>query len=97
MNATAERRWKASDLDEAAVLQAVERSCEERGFWTNTWEVSAAFPDAPFKVVAAKLSRLLHRKLVTGCDCGCRGDWELTAAGRERAGIATEWRPNPRS
>jgi len=22
-----------------------------------------------------------RRGLVTGCDCGCRGDWELTAAG----------------
>lgn len=50
--------------------------------WTNTTEVSIVFRHFPFKVVAAKLSKLLKRGLVTGCDCGCRGDWELTAKGR---------------
>lgn len=86
---------KAADLDDVQVLRVVERSCIERGFWSNTTVVAGAFPDAPFKVIAAKLSKLLRRKLVTGCDCGCRGDWELTAKGREFAGIDSAWRENP--
>ncbi len=83
---------KASDLDNCEVLGVVERSCLERGYWTNTVVVAAAFPDAPFKVVAAKLSRLLKRGFVDGCDCGCRGDWELTDKGREFAGLLQSFR-----
>lgn len=86
---------KAADLDDRAVLRVVEASCLARNSWTNTTVVAEAFPDAPFKVVAAKLSKLLRRKFVTGCDCGCRGDWELTEAGREFAGVDRAWRKNP--
>lgn len=47
--------------------------------------VHPAFPpDAPYKVMLAKMSSLIRRGLVSGCDCGCRGDFELTAAGRSR-------------
>jgi vacuolar-type H+-ATPase catalytic subunit A/Vma1 len=86
---------KASDLDDRVVLRAVELSCVLRDSWTNTAAVAEAFPGSPFKVVAVKLSKLLRRKLLTGCDCGCRGNWELTEVGREFAGIDTAWRKNP--
>lgn len=72
-----------------------ERCAAAKGYWANTTEIAAAFPTVPFKVVAAKLSQLLKRDLITGCDCGCRGDWELLTAGRELAGIAQAWRENP--
>lgn len=39
-------------------------------------------PGVPWRLVLAKFRRLQARKLATGCDCGCRGDWRLTAAGR---------------
>lgn len=75
---------KAADINDIDVLGAVKTLTDEGGMWTNTSAVAREFPDAPFKVVAAKLRRLLKRGLLTGCDCGCRGDWELTRAGRER-------------
>ncbi len=86
---------KASDLSDVEVLHIVEATCARKGYWANTTEVAVCFPDVPSKVVAAKLSQLLKRDLISGCDCGCRGDWELLQAGRELAGIAAAWRENP--
>jgi len=34
------------------------------------------------KLVRAKMGMLIRRGLVTGCTCGCRGDFELTEKGR---------------
>jgi len=36
------------------------------------------FPD---KVVLAKMRSLIKRGLVSGCACGCRGDFQITAKG----------------
>lgn len=85
----------AADIDDRLILGIVEETCIRDDMWSNTTKVAEHFPDLPFKVVAAKLSKLSRRGLVTGCDCGCRGDWELTTKGRELAGITTPWRENP--
>ncbi|QIG61596.1 hypothetical protein SEA_SYRA333_86 [Mycobacterium phage Syra333] len=45
-------------------------------------------PGVPYKVVLAKFRRCAGRGLVTGCDCGCRGDWELTRKGRGVVAVA---------
>lgn len=43
-------------------------------------------PGVPAKVALAKAKRLIKRGLLNGCACGCRGDFELTDAGRELLG-----------
>ena len=48
--------------------------------WVMFDELQAA-PAFPAKVVRAKLAALIRRGLLTGCTCGCRGDFELTPAG----------------
>lgn len=35
------------------------------------------------KLALAKMSMLIRRGVVSGCACGCRGDFELTSKGRE--------------
>jgi tRNA nucleotidyltransferase (CCA-adding enzyme) len=35
----------------------------------------------PYKVAQAKMASLIRRGLVSGCTCGCRGDFELTEKG----------------
>jgi hypothetical protein len=60
--------------------------------WATRWDVEAvlggvtfprdftAYPDVPGvpeKVVLAKAKRLIARKLLDGCPCGCRGDFEI--------------------
>jgi hypothetical protein len=39
-------------------------------------------------LVRAKMQMLINRGLVSGCTCGCRGDFELTDKGREELGVA---------
>lgn len=34
------------------------------------------YPHMPPKVVLAKARKLINRKLMDGCPCGCRGDFE---------------------
>jgi hypothetical protein len=41
--------------------------------------VQEQFPDFPPKVVTAKLGSLVRRKVLDGCTCGCRGDFEILA------------------
>lgn len=36
----------------------------------------------PNKLAVAKMGQLIHRGLVDGCCCGCRGDFEVTEKGR---------------
>ena len=38
--------------------------------------------DTPRNLVHAKMRQLIANNLVDGCDCGCRGDFEITEKGR---------------
>ncbi len=38
-------------------------------------------PDVPGKLVLAKMRQLIHRGVVDGCGCGCRGDFSITRKG----------------
>lgn len=47
-------------------------------------DVRRAMPhdfDTPSRLVLAKMARLIKRGLIDGCDCGCRGDYEMTEKG----------------
>lgn len=86
---------QAKHIPDELLLRTVEDVNNETNCWAPTGTVAERMPAMPFKVVAAKLSRAMSKGWVTGCDCGCRGDWELTRLGREVAGITTQRRPNP--
>lgn len=63
--------------------------------WSTRWDVGAVLsgrPDLvqkrelfdadgllPERLVLAKARKLIRRGLLTGCDCGCRGDLEVVA------------------
>jgi hypothetical protein len=77
---------QAKDVSDNAVLRFLE---SREGVWCN-WslgdvnDVSAAMPEGtPSKVRLAKMRQLIRRGLVEGCPCGCRGDFEITEAGKE--------------
>lgn len=64
------------------------------GKWCMRWRMESfptvldAFPpNVPTKLMLAKMGRLMERGLVDGCTCGCRGDFVLTAKGREAVGL----------
>lgn len=88
---------QCKDIPDAPVLQFL---ADLNGRWA-TWywsddlkpdnSVVAAMPDGtPEKLALAKMRVLMKRGLVDGCNCGCRGDFVLTAKGAERlAGAAS--------
>lgn len=46
-------------------------------------DVSDAMPTGvPPKLALAKMKNLIKRGFVSGCGCGCRGDFEITELGR---------------
>lgn len=51
--------------------------------WVFTWNLEYLMPIFPSEVILAKASALIRRGLLTGCDCGCRGDFELTIEGAQ--------------
>ncbi len=61
----------------------------QRPGWCNWYfrddrDVTAAMPaGTPAKLVLGKMRVLMRRGLVTGCPCGCRGDFEITEKGEQ--------------
>jgi hypothetical protein len=72
---------KASDVADSVFLGVVEDVRRHDRRWTLCWDLEAALPGIPPKVLRAKARALIRRGLLTGCTCGCRGDYELTAKG----------------
>lgn len=56
--------------------------------WVFTYDLIHSFPPweacpphERSKLIRAKATRVIGRGLMTGCTCGCRGDFELTEKG----------------
>lgn len=79
------RRMKAADIDDKAVLRFLAGHQSRWCTWGKGYSMptvqDAMPPGTPEKVQLAKMRQLLKRGLVGGCDCGCRGDWEITDKG----------------
>lgn len=54
--------------------------------WATIWDIEASIDTMPKKVVLAKLRKLMKAGYITGCDCGCRGDYELLDKARDEFG-----------
>lgn len=80
--------------------KALEYLSDKQGQWTCIWfryfemipqsftnDVSYAFPHGYPHILQMAIMRRLYRKgLIGGCDCGCRGDFEITDKGLEVLG-----------
>ena len=55
------------------------RRAGETGSWRMRWHVQAELETVlgpiPENLFMAKARKLIARRLMGGCDCGCRGDW----------------------
>lgn len=90
-----DRKAKAHDIPDAVLLRAIDQisrtpwpingTPNDGTRWVMRWDLSEVFPAVPAKLMVAKCARLVGRGLLTGCTCGCRGDFELTDAGRKVA------------
>lgn len=66
---------KCADLPDNVVLDVIALSTRPLG--ATIGEVFEGLPDYPQKIVRAKLSKLIRRGIVSGCTCGCRGDFAV--------------------
>lgn len=78
---------KTSDIPDLPILEFLAKHPDEwcthgKGYSMPT-VADAMPPDTHVKLQLSKMSSMLQRGLVRGCDCGCRGDWEITRAGED--------------
>lgn len=68
--------------------------------WANWYAPSPAAvqnampPGVPDRLALAKMRQMIRRGVVTGCPCGCRGDFEITDKGRAELASGPS-RPSP--
>lgn len=82
---------KAADIPDATFVAAVVEAARLRNSPTaDRWAIACVlagrpedvgvnfdgYPHMPNKVVLAKARKLVLRGLLSGCACGCRGDFE---------------------
>lgn len=75
---------QCKDIQDKPILQLLAKN---PGVWHNWYfgdekDVSKVMPaNTPDKLIIGKMRMLMRRGLVDGCDCGCRGDFEITPKG----------------
>ena len=77
---------QCKDIPTIPILKFIAR---HKGRWCNWYfkderDVRQSMPEGfntPDKLVLAKMRKLINKNLVSGCDCGCRGDYEITEKG----------------
>ncbi len=77
---------KCSEISNIIILEFL---ALHQGTWA-TWGSSSSMPTVqdvmskiPHKLQRSKMRQLQKRGFVGGCDCGCRGDYEITDKGLE--------------
>lgn len=89
-------KLQAKDIPDNLILEALYPYQGSWAFWCNNNELWLGRSETrsidrtlciyPRKLVHAKWKSLVRRGLVGGCDCGCRGDFEITDKGLEKLG-----------
>jgi hypothetical protein len=79
---------QCKDIPTIPILEFVEKhggiGCNWFGKHISELSVRHAMPDnIPDKLVHAKMNKLIAKELISGCNCGCRGDYELTEKGKQ--------------
>lgn len=72
-------RVQAKNVSDTQVLDAMAATRGRNGVprWSTLWDVQEGLASVPPKVVLAKLRSMIKRKVIGGCACGCRGDFEV--------------------
>ena len=82
-------RMKANDIPEKEILEVIERLGDVSLLrynhnWTFSWDICDSLNKYPQKVVMAKLAALVRRGVLSGCTCGCRGDFYIIDISKAR-------------
>lgn len=70
------RPWQAKDIPDELFLEAVART--PRGLSVEVRrELATEIGPVPLKLLVTKAKTLIAQGRLTGCTCGCKGDWAL--------------------
>lgn len=76
---------QCKDIPDLPILEYLARIKREAGRWCFFGfapDIFDAFPaDAPYNLVLAKMKKLITKGLVSGCACGCSGNFAITELG----------------
>lgn len=67
---------KAAGITDEQVFAVIDHVKATKGMWTCIWDLQEAFPNFPYKIIQAKMRQMVNKKRISGCGCGCRGDFE---------------------
>jgi hypothetical protein len=79
-------RMQAKDITDQDMLRAILHDSRTNDLPAAWYRIARDHPEWPEKVILAKCRQLLKRGLITGCVCGCRGDFLLTDKGSQIVG-----------
>lgn len=89
------KRLQCKDLSDKTILQFLNGpfvgwAAPGWGTWfryDNTVPPNSVYKvlpaDTPERLVLAKMRNMIDRGVINGCTCGCRGDFEITAKGKD--------------
>jgi hypothetical protein len=83
------KEFQLKHLSTKAILTFIAEFQKRTGRWCLFYDMDAEFEGwtkFPQNLRMAKMRRLLAQDLVTGCGCGCRGDFEMTKRGYDYIG-----------
>lgn len=80
-------RMACKDIPDAVFLAAVRETppVDDPAAWRTRWAVAVTLAaklgisEIPERLLLAKADKLIRRKLLGGCACGCRGDFHILA------------------
>jgi hypothetical protein len=70
---------QAKDITDQQIFDAITSVRGKRPLMNLAciWDIQEELGEFPPKVVTAKLRSMINRKLISGCVCGCRGDFKV--------------------
>lgn len=78
---------KCSDIQDRPILEFLKERHDSGKTWCCWYQgyensiSPTSFEGCPDKIIIRKMAQLIKRDLVSGCPCGCRGDYEITQKG----------------
>jgi len=73
---------QCKDIAAAPLVRFVAEKQRELGRWVCVWDLETPYSELPDNLFRAKMGKLINKGYLTGCNCGCRGDYEITDKGK---------------
>lgn len=100
MLGTPPKRLQLKDLDTKVILRELAKWQGRWSTWGEREYVNEktgepyminiqlrTYPGSPDRLWLKKMTKLMNKGYVGGCDCGCRGDYEITDEGLALIGV----------